>query len=142
MTSLLTNLKQVPANAGFYITVADCRSTFYTSIGTDSAPLFSTNIYARSTVTSTLLATAGTAVLRDHGKTVVSSGRVFRKVQLMVSSGQVTTGGSDGVGGLDLGPGVTPGFITGYIELPGLGVGSGSAGLAAAAAFTPVARLG
>jgi hypothetical protein len=143
MTSLLTNLKQVPANAGFYITVADCRTTFYTATGTDAAPLFSTNIYARSTVTSTLLATGGTAVLRDHGKALVSSGRVFRKVQLMVSSGQVTNGGSDGVGGIDLGPGVTPGYITGYIELPGLGVGSGVAGVAGATiAFTPVARLG
>ena len=138
MTSLLTNLKQVPANAGFYITVADCRSTFYTSIGSDSAPLFSTNIYARSTVTSTLLATGGTAVFRDHGKALVSSGRVFRKVQLMVSSGQVTNGGSDGVGGIDLGPGVTPGYITGYIELPG----HSSLVPLAAGSFTPVARLG
>jgi hypothetical protein len=138
MTSLLTNLKQVPANAGFYIAVADCRSTFYTSIGTDSAPLFSTNIYARSTVTSTLLATGGSAVFRDHGKALVSSGRVFRKVQLMVSSGQVTNGGSDGVGGIDLGPGVTPGYITGYIELPG----NSSVSPNGAGFFTPVARLG
>ena len=144
MTSLLTSLKQVPANAGFYITVADCRTTFYTNAGTDAAPLFSTNIYARSTVTSTLLATGGTAVLRDHGKVQISSGRVFRKVQLMVSSGQVTTGGTDGVGGIDLGPGVTPGYITGYIELPGQGVGSGVGTGAAATAgvFSPVARIG
>ena len=134
---------QITSGSGYYVNIGSLISTFYTNVGTDAAPLFSTNIYARSTVTSTLLATAGTAVLRDHGKALVSSGRVFRKVQLMVSSGQVTNGGSDGVGGIDLGPGVTPGYITGYIELPGLGVGSGVAGVAGATiSFTPVARLG
>jgi hypothetical protein len=138
------SFNQIVPGAGYYVNVGSLISTFYTNVGTDAAPLFSTNIYAQSSVTSTLLRTAGLAALRSHGKAILSSGRVFRKVQLMVSSGQVTTGGTDGVGGLDLGPGVTPGFITGYIELPGLqgdvaGLVGASSGVAS---FSPVARLG
>ena len=139
-----SGFKQLNTGYSYYVNVGSLISTFYTNSGTDAAPFFSTNIYAQSTVTSTLLRTAGAAALRSHGKAIVSSGRVFRKVQLMVSSGQVTTGGTDGVGGIDLGPGVTPGYITGYIELPGQGVGSGVGTGAAATAgvFSPVARIG
>jgi len=137
------SFKQITTGSGYYVNVGSLISTFYTNVGTDVAPLFSTNIYAQSSVTSTLLRTAGSAALRSHGKALVSSGRVFRKVQLMVSSGQVTNGGTDGVGGNDLGAGVTPGFITGYIELPGLGVGSGTAGAnSGVVSFSPVVRLG
>ena len=138
------SFNQITSGTGYYVNVGSLISTFYTNVGTDAAPLFSTNIYAQSTVTSSLLRTPGLAALRSHGKAVVSSGRVFRKVQLMVSSGQVTNGGTDGVGGIDLGPGVTPGYITGYIELPGLqGDVSGAAGATSVAgAFSPVARLG
>jgi hypothetical protein len=61
------------------------------------------------------------------GKTLMSSGRTFRKVQLAISS--VTT---EGVGGIDSAP---TNYLTGYIELPGQhGISSGF--------FTPVARLG
>lgn len=145
MTSLLTSIKQVPANAGYYINVADIRATFYQNNGTDAAPLISSNVYARSTnaavvagntvtVISTLLATGGQAVLRDHGKTLVSSGRVFRKVQLMLSTNALVNGGTDGVAGLDNAPN---NYITGYIELPGTNNGGSGSG-----SFTAVARLG
>ncbi len=143
MTSLLTNLKQVPANAGYYINVASCVSTFYVNAGTDAAPAFSTNVYAQSTYTSSLIRTPGAAIFRDHGKTVVSSGRVFRKVQLMTSTGAVQNGGTDGVGGLDSAP---SNYITGYIELPGSNNGGSGApwnfNAGAAGVPTPVARLG
>lgn len=145
MTSLLSYTKQVPLNAGYYINVGDCRLRFYQNNGTDADIKMSTNVYALSTnsasvagnsvtVVSTLLASPGSAVFRDHGKTLVSTGRVFRKVQLMVSTNSVFPAtGTDGVGGLDNAP---VNYLTGYIELPGQGTGSGTG------AATPVARLG
>jgi hypothetical protein len=136
MTSLLTNLKQIPSNAGFYINVGDCRTTFYQNNGLDDLPNISANVYARSTTgiaISTSLATAGSAVFRDMGKSLRSSGRAFRKVQLLVSTNNVLVGGTDGVGGVDA---ATTNYLTGYIELPGFGGATGTG------SFTPVARLG
>jgi hypothetical protein len=135
-----TGFKQIRTNGGYYINVANAGTTFYQNNGTDVAPLISANIYARSTMggVSTMIATAGAAIFRDHGKNLVSSGRTFRKVQLMVSTGVVYGGavaGTDGVGGVDY----NPNYLTGYIELPGLG--GGSSGLNGSA-YTPVARLG
>lgn len=130
--------KQLRINSGYYINVGDTRTSFYQNNGTDVAPLMSANIFARSTLggISTILTTAGSAVFRDHGKNLVSSGRTFRKVQLMVSTGVAfggTAPGTDGVGGIDSTP---TNYFTGYIELPG--ASSATAG----ALCTPVARLG
>ena len=130
--------KQLRINSGYYINVGDARTSFYQNNGTDVAPLMSANVLARSTLggISTLLTSAGSAVFRDHGKNLLSSGRTFRKVQLMVSTGVVyggagTSAGTDGVGGSDVSP---INYLTGYIELPGTStVGS---------LCTPVARLG
>jgi len=145
MTSLLSYTKQIPLNAGYYINVGDCRTTFYQNNGVGDDVKMSTNVYAQSTnatvvdgngttVISTLLGAPGSAVFRDHGKTLVSAGRVFRKVQLMVSTNSVWPElGTDGVGGLDNSP---VNYLTGYIELPGQGTGSGTN------VPTPVARLG
>jgi len=137
MTSLQTSLKQVDTRAGYYVSIASCRTTFYYNAGTDNVPLISTNPWALSSNTSTIINAAG-AVFRDHGKTLVSSGRVFRKVQLLVSTGSVLNNGSDGVAGGSVAgaDGVQPSYLTGLIELPGQGTGSGYNG------FTPVARLG
>jgi len=149
MTSLLTHRKQIPTNGGYYINVGNCSATFYANTsGSDSAPTFNNAAMLSSLSTSlkanysTLIATAGSAIFRDHGKTLVSSGRVFRKVQLMVS-----TGNTEGVGGaadgVNSGVGSQPsGYLTGYIELPGLGGESSGPTSNTAASFTPVARLG
>ena len=144
--------KQLRTNAGYYINVADTRATFYQNNGTDVAPLISANVFARSTMgaISTMLTFAGSAIFRDHGKNLVSSGRTFRKVQLMVSTGMVyggTFAGTDGVGGFDnisVQPNTTPNYLTGYIELPGSGAShsGGTNGAAAIPSYTPVARLG
>lgn len=56
--------------------------------------------------TSTLASAGAGGLLRDAGKTVVSSGRVFRKVQFLVSTGTNT----NGIGG-------STDYLTGYIEL-------------------------
>ncbi len=132
MTSLQTRIKQIPANDGYYITVADARTKFYVNIGTDAAPQIATSIFAISSATSTLIQAAG-GVFRDMGKTLTSSARVFRKVQLLVSS--ATT---EGVGGVPAGTGAYASeYLTGYIELPGTGGMSSGSGN-----YTPVARLG
>jgi hypothetical protein len=141
MTSLQKAIKQIPANLGYYINVGDARTTYYQQNGTDAAPALSTNLYAQSTVRfgpatnlCTLMATAGSVIFRDMGKTLVSSSRVFRKVQLLTSTNSLTNGGTAGVGGVDV-AGVN--YLTGYIELPGTG-GENSG----VVAITPVARLG
>ena len=135
MTSLLSYTKQIPANAGYYINVSDARTTFYQNNGTDAAPLVSSNAYSQSTASiSTSLATAGSAVFKDMGKTLTSSSRVFRKVQLVMSTNSLVNGGTEGVAGVDVAP---TNYLTGYIELPGThGYSSGSG------SYTPVARLG
>ncbi len=144
MTSLLSGLKQVPSNSGYYIPIADCRSAVYVNNGTDAAPLFGSMLSTISTAgpgVSTLIQAAGAGVFRDMGKTLISSGRTFRKVQLLISSSDVSVGNvasSSGVGG------VSPAYLTGYIILPGSGGGANQTGLGGTVAqgFTPVARLG
>jgi hypothetical protein len=132
MTSLTSYVKQIPSNQGYFINVADMRTTFYQNNGSDDLPLISANVYARSTTSSQLstsFATGGQTIMKDMGKTLMSSGRTFRKVQLVVS-----TLLTEGVGGIDSAP---TSYLTGYIELPGQhGISSG------AGSFTPVARLG
>ena len=152
MTSLLTHRKQIPANGGYYINVGDCTGKFYlNSNGSDSAPTFNSGLMVSTmsssgAYVSTMIKNAGAAVFRDHGKTLVSSGRVFRKVQLLVS-----TANTEGVGGLGDGAGLTgnsqpSGYLTGYIELPGLGgisaPNTANTGALGSLSFTPVARLG
>jgi hypothetical protein len=153
MTSIPGAPKQVPVGSGYYINVADTRGTFYQNNGSDALVQMSTNIYAfctirvaptsgtTSTLLSTVLATGGQAIFRDMGKTLTSAGRVFRKVQLMLSTNSVLFQGTDGVSGLDNAP---TNYLTGYIELPGQGTGSGAPPFSAGAltGITPVARLG
>jgi hypothetical protein len=103
---------------------------FLVNAGTDSAPLLSTNVYATSSNTSTLLATAGT-ILKDMGKNLVSSGRVFRKVQIVIP----TNGATAGIAGLSgSGPGQAPipDYLTGYVEMPNTDTTAGTAGPARA----------
>lgn len=146
MTSLQTGLKQIPANNGYYINVAPCVTTIYANTGSDAAPAFNNTIaissIASATGASTIVAVAGAAIFRDMGKTLLSSTRVFRKVQLLVSTNSLVNGGTDGVGG-NANNSIFTNYLTMYIELPGTGGYSSGAGLNAGAAdFTPVARLG
>ena len=135
MTSLTSHIKQIPANAGYYVTLADARLSFVANNGSDEAPGFGQMVSTMSTAgagVSSLIAVAG-GIFKDMGKTLVSSGRVFRKVQLVVSTGSILSGGTDGVAGSDVAP---SNYLTGYLELPGQ---HGSGGYASPA---PVARLG
>jgi len=75
---------------------------------------------------STIAAVGAGGLLRDMGKTVVSSNRTFRKVQLIVPSLAGGVAGAETTAGK---------YLTGYIELA-----TGNA-LASAAAPAPVAYL-
>jgi hypothetical protein len=138
MTSLLSYTKQIPANGGYYVTLTDIRSRFYYNNGTEAAPQLSTVNFTAGNQggVSSVIAVAG-GMLRDHGVTLLSSGRVFRKVQVMCSTNQVRVGGSDGVGGDVNASYTTPSYGTGFIELPGTGGYSSGSGN-----YTQVARLG
>jgi hypothetical protein len=61
------------------------------------------------------------ALLKDLGKNVISSNRYFRKVQLVVRTGTVASGGvlasTFGVGGQATGTFPNADYLSGYIEL-------------------------
>lgn len=140
MSSTQVRPKILGVGTGYFIAVGNnsgsatsaVASKVLVNTGTDSLPSFSTNIYACSGPTSTVVNTGG--IMKDLGKTLVSSGRVFRKVQLLISSSTTA-----GVGGIAAGnTPYAPEYLTGFIELPGAGVGSG----APLGALAAVARLG
>jgi hypothetical protein len=117
---------QMPANK-LYVNIAAINSTIFDGSGVAAA-----NIMPWVTANATAsgqLATAGSAILRDMGKTVylpagstsAMKSTVLRKVQLVTAAG---TSGAD-----------ADGYLTGFIEIGGLTYGGGN-GVAA-----KVARL-
>lgn len=109
MTSLQTSIKQVEAATAYYIPVADIRTDikcYRTDINQ-----FSSAVFTQAAPYSTLVATAGGALLKDMGKTIVSSSRTFRKIQLVVPNSPSTFGvqGAEAT--------VTGDYLTGYIEM-------------------------
>jgi hypothetical protein len=102
---------------------------------------FSTAVWSSQGEPSTLINAQG-KMLRDMGKTIVSSLRTFRKVQAVAVS--ATNGSSVGAAVGSLGssasgaPTQVPGeeFLTGYIEIVG------SSGYSASANPAAVARMG
>jgi hypothetical protein len=145
MTSLQTSIRQVPVDCGNFVTVANMVTGTYTSsvklfypdnsnAGTGS---FSNAAWACSGLPSSILNVAG-GVLRDMGRTIISSGKTFRKVQLVLPGNNENNANQAlrtfGVGGSadssDANGNDLSGYYTGYIQL-GLG-GSGAA---------PVARV-
>ena len=133
MSSLLRSTREVSLNQGYYIPLADIRTRMLSqSTASDGSPIFSTATWANrpagaAGVYSTLIAASGAGLLKDMGKTLVSSTRTFRKVQLVVSS--VSTFGVAGEVGSTY-PGQD--FLTGYVEL----------GFEGGGGFTPLAQFG
>jgi hypothetical protein len=143
MTSVPGHTKVRGVNNAFYVNVASLSKTttcLLQNNGTPETPAMSTVTWLNTVLTTTALApistaigTAGSAFLRDCGKTLVSSGRVFRKVQLLGPS--LSTGGVVGAATGALTD--SNDFLTAYIELPGMdGIASGTSTPA------PVARVG
>ena len=132
MTSLQSGLRQISNDSGYFISLATCANQIYSTPDTSSvvAPWAST---ALSTVAfagltagalSSVIFRASTVgtLFKDMGKTVVSSGVHFRKVQLVLpqgAPGALATAGTVstfGVGGMASLTGM-PDFFTGYIRL-------------------------
>jgi hypothetical protein len=113
-------IKQNHNDMGYYIPVADLTGQVYGYSGNASgntgtlAGTFSTATWAYYGAKQSLssIRSAGAGILRDLGKTVVSSNRTFRKVQLVFAS---TTASTFGVGGRSDFANET--YFTGYIEL-------------------------
>lgn len=117
MTSLLTSTRQISRDTGYFIPLGDLRGKIYEYnpvSGVSSAAVWATTASASTMI---FISSAGAGVLKDMGKTVVSSSRVFRKVQLVVSTASLlaaqgisnTVGGPVNQNGED--------YLTGYIEL-------------------------
>lgn len=133
MTSLLSGTKQMSNEIGYFINVGSLVGVIHArtepASGTNSgvnggafstaawaclgSAYFSSNTAYASNVLSTLN-TAGKAILKDLGRTVVSSVRTFRKVQLLLPNTS-TTNGVVGPAGATAMPGAD--YFTGYIEL-------------------------
>jgi hypothetical protein len=143
--------KQMANDIGYFINLGDLRSKIYqrTEPTGNTGVLggsFSTATWANSslvggTVTasgwlSTSLATSGAAILRDMGRTVVSSSRTFRKIQYVVPANKAAS--TFGVSGT-----TTNGesYFTGYIEL-GFGGEGQLGGPSDANGPAPVAHYG
>jgi len=152
MTSVSPHIKTIPSESSYFINLANMATNAaaatpvgrvfnYNPTASGTTPVFSTATWACGSVTSTILQTAGAAILKDLGTTVVSSLRTFRKVQLVVSS--ISSGVSIGAPVANqAGPTGTPvageEYYTGYIEL----VGAYGTNVSAVGNIAPVARLG
>jgi hypothetical protein len=123
MTSLLSGIKQNNTDIGYYINVASLAGKVNAFNGNDAAPQFSCARWASPQnvgALSTAVNTAGSLLMKDMGKTVVSSLRTFRKVQVVLNNNLTTSsfgvGGGVGTTGA-VGTGLGEDFLTGYIEL-------------------------
>jgi hypothetical protein len=130
MASILRSTREISNNTGYYIPLADIRTKMLSY--NEATAQFSTATWAivpsaGAGPYSTLVASSGAGLLKDLGRTIVSSSRTFRKVQVVVSS--ISTGGVAGAVGSTY-PQMD--FLTAYIEL----------GFDGAGAFTPVAQYG
>jgi len=126
MTSVGSRTRQVSNDGGYYITVGSLVNLIESSPLGGPAPWassFGGGDHSTNGCFASSISTAG-SLLRDMGKSVVSSGAFFRKVQLVVPQGAGTAGhvrlagttSTFGVAGSGT-AGTTPDFLTGYIKL-------------------------
>lgn len=132
MTSVAPHIKTIPSEGAYYINVASMVTKVLNYTPANSPPFAAVSWTGAPALTNTL-------IFKDLGKTVVSSLRTFRKVQLVTSSitNNVTVGAP-----ISAPTTVVAGeeYYTGYIELPGArGMANGVSGDGGPA---PVARLG
>jgi hypothetical protein len=115
MTSLQTSIKQNLNDGGYYIPLADIRASVQTYNPTSQT--FAGASWISSPISSFYLNNPGVGILKDMGKTVVSSLRTFRKVQLVIpNSTTFGVGGANTVANEE--------YLTGYIELGFNGAGT------------------
>ena len=133
MTSVTSRTRQVSNDTGYFISLASVANQIYSTPDTSSvvAPWASTALSNANFgslgagALSTVIFRASTVgtLFKDMGKTVVSSGVHFRKIQLVLpqgASGVLATAGTAtstfGVGGSASLSGM-PDFLTGYVRL-------------------------
>jgi hypothetical protein len=131
MSSASINPKQVSLDNEFFIPIGNLTGLIFALNTTNNT--LSTASWANfgSRYLSSVNA-SGAGLLRDVGRTYLSGGRVFRKVQLVVpqSTGTVSTFGVGGV----TGSAPVQDYLTGYIEV-GFDAAAGTAP-------TPIAKWG
>ena len=139
MTSIPARIRtNTPA---YYMPLSSLDGLIYAYNGTAGAVPFTNATWASSGATQanatyySSVRAAGAGILRDLGKQVISSGRVFRKVQLVVrqvGASPSTTVSTFGVAGTNTGAAANQDYLTGYMELGFDGLGPA----------TPVAQYG
>jgi hypothetical protein len=131
MSSLQTRAAQQDRGQGYFVPVASLVGQVYAYSGTSAAGAsgsFSTAqwAYYGAGLSLSSINAAGAGILKDMGRTVVSSSRTFRKVQVVLNKQNVNTNASTfGVGG-QAGTTYPAGgdYLTGYIEMGFDGVGT------------------
>ena len=91
MSSVLARTKQIPIDSQYYISISSTRLSLQYFVPDAAASTTSyvsgaaAGSFTQSNVTPTLLDASGgtTSLFRDMGKEIVSSGRTFRRVQLL-----------------------------------------------------------
>ena len=114
MSSVLRAQRIVSLDNEFYIPIADATGLVYALNATTNQLSTASWANTGSRYLSSLNG-AGKGLLRDQGKTYLSGGRTFRKVQLVVpqSTYTVSTGGVQGASGTS----PNQDYLTGYIEV-------------------------
>jgi hypothetical protein len=129
MTSVAPSAGGFSQSNGYFVATGSVQLQEYTP-GSGSGGSFLVGTFAAGTG----LAAASGDVLRDMGKTVVSSGRTFRKVQFVSS---IVGGVPGGVTGTLDSAHPTVAFRTGYIEIGSGLFGNGSAVVRPAVQYYP-----
>ena len=124
MTSLQTRIRQ--NGPAYFMPMSSLSGVIYAYNPTANTLQFSCAPWADGTLPAANTGTrapgryissinaAGAGLLKDLGKNVVSAGRTFRKIQLVVR--QVGTTSTNGVEGNSLSTNPNADYLTGYIE--------------------------
>ena len=120
MSSIPSYIKQIPTDARNFIPISSLAYAGGINALNEATATLTTATWAgagganQGSVYTSSINGPGAGKLRDMGKTYVSSGRVFRKVQLIVPNTQTTS-----TFGVEGNQNTTPNvdYLTGYIEL-------------------------
>ena len=140
MSSVPSFIKQIPSDSRNFIPVSCLMNVIY-GLNEETTILAPAtwavgNVIGGGPLTgsrfTSSIAGPGAGKLRDMGKTYVSSGRAFRKVQLIVPAAAAPAPGAGagastfGVSGQDAVTAPTSDYLTGYIELGWEGQNTGA----------------
>ena len=141
MSAIPSYIKQIPTDARNFVPISCLMNVIYglneATTVLSPAPWASGNVVGGGGIVgskfTSSIAAVGAGKLRDMGKTYVSSGRAFRKVQLIVpaTTGAGTIGlgagaSTFGVSGDSEAVAPTADYLTGYIELGWEGQNTGA----------------